>query len=160
MLLDGSWAPAILKTDKIHFPFGWMLLPPVPGSKEQNTISLYSGDAYGVPKDAPNPALGKDFLKVVMSQQGQELDVAYGDFPTILDVPGSYYSKLGSVVQSEIAFVKDHGGQIGWTSGVPGGFGQQFTDPLVQAMLGGTMTPGQVAAKVQGQLAAFRSGKD
>jgi len=160
MLLDGDYTVATLKQDKISFPYGWMVLPPVSGSTEKNVISLYTGDAYGVPKDAPNPTLGEDFLKVVMSEQGQATDPTNGSLPATSNVPASAFAALGPIVQSQIAFVKQYGGQIGWTSGVPGGFGQQFTDPLVQAMLGGSKSPEQVAAKVQAQLQAFRSGKE
>ena len=160
LLLDGDYSVAVLKADKIGFPYGWLVLPPVPGSHEQNSISLYTGDAMGVPKDAADPQLGIDFLKVVMSEQGQRSDLMNGSLPATSNVPTSAYSALGPIVQSQIAFVAKNGGQIGWTSGAPGGFAQQFTDPLVQAMLGGSDTPLQVAQKVQGQLAAFRSGKD
>ncbi|EQD43403.1 solute-binding transport protein, partial [mine drainage metagenome] len=114
---------------------------------------------YGVPAHAPNPTLGEDFLKVVMSEAGQANSIAAGAMPSTDNVPASYYARLGPIVGQEISFIKKYGGQIGWTSGAPGGLAQQYVDPLVQAMLGGTLTPTQVAAKVQTHFLAFKSGK-
>lgn len=159
MLLDGQWSVATLKGDGLKFPIDWMLLPPVPGSQEKNRISLYTGDALGIPVRAPNQALAKKFLQVVMSVKGQESNLATGHIPAITSgVPASQYAMLGPVVQSEIADTKLNGDQIGWTSGVPGGLGQQFTDPKVQAMLNHQTTPAQIGPQVQDQLATFRGG--
>jgi raffinose/stachyose/melibiose transport system substrate-binding protein len=160
MLLDGDYSVAVLKSDNVPFKYGWMLLPPVAGSMAQNVPSLYTGDAMGVPTHASDPALGVDFLQVVMSQAAQETNVSNGSLPVTSNVPSSYFAKLGPIVQSEVAFANKYGAEIGWTSGAPGGFAQQFTDPLVQAMLGGSLTPVQVGQKVEAQLGLFRSGKD
>lgn len=159
MLLDGDYTVAVLKADGIKFSYGWMLLPPVPGSTEQNKLSLYTGDTYGIPVNAPDKPLAEKFLETVMSPQGQMCNLSTGSLPGVNTMPGSDYASLGPIVQQELADAKANGAQIGWTSGVPGGLGQQFTDPLVQSMLNGQLTPQQIAAKVQAELATFRAKK-
>lgn len=158
MLLDGNYTVSTLKGDGATFAFDWMLLPPVDSSKKTE-ISLYTGDTLGIPVKAANPELAKLFLESVMSQAGQISEIQFGQLPAINTVPKASYKGLDPIVQEQVADVAANGAEIGWTSGVPGGFGQQFTDPLVQAMLNGQSTPQDVAAKVQAQLAVTRSGK-
>ena len=158
MLLDGGFSVPILQKDGIKFPFDWMLLPPVPGSNEKNKISLYTGDAMGIPVNAPNKALAEKFLEVVMSVKAQEAGLADGALPGNSAVPLSQYVQLGPIMESQLADMKANGNQIGWTSGVPGGLGQQLTDPMVQAMLSNQTNPAEIASKVQSELATFRNG--
>jgi ABC-type glycerol-3-phosphate transport system substrate-binding protein len=103
--------------------------------------------------------LAKKFLESIMSQEGQATQIANGELPSISSIPASKYSGLSAVVNELVADAADHGALTGWTSGVPGGLGQQLVDPLVQSMLTGGTTPAAIAGKVQAQLQVTRSGK-
>lgn len=158
MLLDGNYTVAILEGQGLKFDLGWMLLPPTNPSKKTG-ISLYTGDTLAIPQKAVNKALAKKFLEAVMSVEGQSTQIAGGQLPSINSVPESSYQAISPVVQTQLADVSANGAQVGWTSGVPGGLGQQFTDPMVQSMLNGQTSPEDIARKVQDQLEVTRSGK-
>lgn len=157
MLLDGSWAPAALGAQGLKFQMGWMLLPSLNPSLPTPLLS-YNGDALGIPVQAAHQALAKKFLEFIMSPKGQANIIQGGELPVTTTVPASVYKGLPAIVQDELAYAKANGSLVGWTSAVPGGLGQAFTDPLVQAMLNGQMTPQAVGAKVQAQLQVIRSG--
>lgn len=158
MLLDGQYTVAVLMGQGLKFDLGWMLLPPTDSSKKTE-ISLYTGDTLAIPQKAANKPLAKKFLQAVMSVEGQSTQIAAGSLPSINSIPASSYKALSPVVQAQLAHVSANGAQVGWTSGVPGGLGQQFTDPMVQSMLNGKASPEDIAKKVQDQLAVTRSGK-
>jgi raffinose/stachyose/melibiose transport system substrate-binding protein len=159
MLLDGEYTVAGLQQDGMKFHLGWALLPPVPGSSEQNVPSLFIGDAFAVPAKAANTKLAQLFLDLVMSEEGQAANLTVDALPVTDNVPSSNYSGLGPVVDSQVAFVGQYGGQLGWSGYVPYQYGETFSDPLVQEMLDGTLTPAKVAAKVQAAFEAFKSGQ-
>jgi ABC-type glycerol-3-phosphate transport system substrate-binding protein len=147
MLLDGDWEAASLKSMSV----GWALLPPVPGSAEQNKLSLAAADDYGIPTGAANKALAEKFLDVVGSPQGQMCNFQAGILPGI-PMPASDYSNLPVPVQQMVSFAKANGAQTGWSSGLPGNLAQTYADPFVQEMLNGQLTPAGLAAKVQSNI--------
>jgi len=158
MLLDGEWAASTLNTDKITFPYNWLLLPPVNGSTEKNKVSLFVGDDVGIPTKAQNPAAGMNFLDLVSSPKGQLCTFDQDELPSITTVPAAAYSVLPAVAQSITADFRQNGAPYGLTSSDPA-MGVANIDPLVQAMLAGQYTPQQVAAKVQASLLKYRAGK-
>lgn len=158
MLLDGNYSVQVLKDGKLSFDLGWMLLPSA-NPAVPTKLTLYTGDTLGIPVNATNKPLAKKFLESVMSAEGQASQIQFGILPSVTTVPDSALSGLSSTVQEQVADSKDKGALVGWTSGVPGGLGQQFIEPLMQAMLNGQTTPEDIGAKVQDQLQVTRSGK-
>lgn len=153
MLVDGSWEAIDVK----GFPYSWALLPPVPGSHAQNKMTEYAGDTYGIPIGAKNKAMAMKFLELIETPKGQGCNLQTGALPGINTMPAADFSRLPLADQQMLAFAKKYGAQVGWTSGVPGNIGQTFTDPLVQAMLGGKLTPLEVAEKVKANFVKSRS---
>lgn len=158
MLLDGNYSVEIMEDQGLDFDMGWMLLPSADPARKTK-LSLYAGDTLGIPKQSKNQALAKKFLESVMSVEGQATQIATGQLPAILTIPEAKYEDTPPIVKEQIADSTENGALVGWTSGVPGGVGQQFTDPLLQAMLDNQLTPQEVAEKVAKQLEATRNGK-
>jgi raffinose/stachyose/melibiose transport system substrate-binding protein len=158
MLLDGEWAASTMNTDKITFPYNWLLLPPVNGSTEKNKLSLFVGDDIGIPTKAQNPAAAMNFLDLVSSPKGQLCVFAADELPSITTVPAADYSVLPAIAQGITADFKQNGAPYGLTSSDPA-ITDANIDQLVQAMLAGQYTPQEVAAKVQASLLKYRTGK-
>jgi len=159
MMIDGSWEAATLRTDvKSSFGFDWLLLPPVnAGSKTQ--LTAYAGDAMAIPVHAKNIGLAKKFLEFFMSENNLEQAVIKaGSNLASVNMPSSAYTALDPLVQEMLADVKTNGSQSGWTSTVPGTLGQTYFDPLIQQMYAGQASSAQIAAKLESQLTAVRSG--
>jgi raffinose/stachyose/melibiose transport system substrate-binding protein len=148
MILGGSWFAATFKSDKVPFDTDWALLPPIDSSK-QMVMNSYLGDAYGIPLKAKNPQLAKEFLGVVMSPAGQQVNLAIGDLPSVNDVPKSAYSALPSTVQSMVADVATNGSAVGWSNVVPPTVGANAIEPVEQEMLNGSGTPTSVGESVE-----------
>jgi ABC-type glycerol-3-phosphate transport system substrate-binding protein len=157
MLLDGSWSPSALKDQGLNFDIDWALLPTLDPSR-QNKLTSYNGDTLAIPTKAKHAALAKLFLESIVSPEGQATVIKTGNLPSVNTVPATAYSDLPPIVQDELADAKANGSLVGWTSAVPGGLGQQFTDPIAQEMLQGKLTAPAVAAKVQDQLQKTRTG--
>ena len=161
MLLDGDWIVGSVLEGKsgAKFSWGWSLFPPAPGATRANEISLYSGGTLGIPAGAKNKALAAKYLQVVGSPKGQLCDVKAGNIPATVTLPSQDLTSLPAVVRQMLQFAKQNGDQTGWTSGLAGNVGATFTDPLVQELLSGSVTPAQVAGKVYANLLKAKSGK-
>ncbi|SED96171.1 ABC transporter substrate-binding protein [Ruania alba] len=135
----------------------WALLPPMDGGSPTQ-MSMYFGDALGVPENAPNRAWAMEFIEFVLSDQMQEEAVVGvgASLPSVNSLPDDALAQLPEISQQFLADIRDNGGQPGWTATVPGGFGQQFIDPLVQDMLAGELSPAEVAQTQQDHLLETR----
>lgn len=161
LLLDGDWIVGSVLEGKsgAKFSWGWSLFPPAPGAMRPNEISLYSGGTLGIPTGATNKPLAEKYLEVVGSPRGQLCDIEVGNIPALVTLPPKDSTALPAVVQQMLQFAKQNGDQTGWTSGLAGTVGAAFTDPLVQELLAGSLTPAQVASKVYANLLKNKAGK-
>lgn len=67
MMFHGDWAMGYLR--KLGFDDGFdVVLSGPPGAAD---LFVYGADMFGLPATAPNPQLGKDFLAIVASPEGQ-----------------------------------------------------------------------------------------
>ncbi|SED96326.1 ABC transporter substrate-binding protein [Ruania alba] len=135
----------------------WALLPPMDGGSPTQ-MSMYFGDALGVPENAPNRAWAMEFIEFVVSDQMQEEAIIGigASLPSVNSLPDDALAQLPEISQQFLTDIRDNGGQPGWTSTVPGGFGQQFIDPLLQDMHAGQLTPAEVAQTQQDHLLETR----
>lgn len=117
MLFHGDWAKGFL----VHL--GWTpgvdfgVLGP-PGASD---LFVYGADMFGLPTAAPHPELGKDFLKIVASPEGQVAFNAYkGSTPMRTDVrdqldePGKL--SLDGLMNAKV-LMPGHG-NAGWEAGI------------------------------------------
>jgi raffinose/stachyose/melibiose transport system substrate-binding protein len=74
----------------------------------------------------------------------------------VTTIPKAKLSVLPDAVKAILAFVAKNGAQSGWTSEVPGAFGQTFINPLVQQIQAGSLTPLQVAQKQEDEMLNVR----
>jgi glucose/mannose transport system substrate-binding protein len=83
MLFHGDWAKGYL----MHLGFTPDLDFGVSGPPGANDLFVYGADMFGLPTTAPHPELGKDFLSIVASPQGQiEFNKYKGATPMRMDV--------------------------------------------------------------------------
>jgi ABC-type glycerol-3-phosphate transport system substrate-binding protein len=117
MMFHGDWAKGYL----VHL--GWTpgvdfgVLGP-PGASD---LFVYGADMFGLPTTAPHPELGKDFLKVVASVEGQVAFNAYkgstpmrSDVRDLLDEPGKL--SLDGLMNAKV-LMPGHG-NAGWEAGI------------------------------------------
>ena len=117
MLFHGDWAKGFL----VHL--GWTpgvdfgVLGP-PGASD---LFVYGADMFGLPTAAPHPELGKDFLKIVASPEGQVAFNAYkgstpmrADVREMLDEPGKL--SLDGLMNAKV-LMPGHG-NADWEAGI------------------------------------------
>ena len=163
MLLGGTWMPGgafKTETDKgaMKFSPGFAVLPGVvAGSKA--TLTPYYGDAYGVPVKSKNQEWALELLRFFISDTGQKIGSvdAAGNLPVVNTVkPSSDPKVTPQAVQDVLAFVATDGAQSGWTSEVPGAYGQTFLNPLIQKLQEGGTTSAAIATAQQAKLMDVR----
>jgi raffinose/stachyose/melibiose transport system substrate-binding protein len=163
LLLGGSWMPGgafadATKAGTMNFTPSFATLPGVnPGT--YGSLNPYYGDAFGVPQKSKNQAWALELLRYFISDTGQTLGSleAAGNIPAVTTIPKAKLAAiLPAAVQQVLAFVARNGAQSGWTSEVPGAFGQTFINPLIQQIQAGSLTPTQVAQKQEDEMNSVR----
>ena len=162
LLLGGSWMPGgafadATKAGTMTFTPTFATLPGVV-SGTSSTLTPYYGDAFGVPVKSQNQAWALELLRYFISDEGQTVGAlnAGGLVPAVTTIPKDKLSVLPDAVKAILAFVAKNGAQSGWTSEVPGAFGQTFINPLVQQIQAGSLTPLQVAQKQEAEMLNVR----
>lgn len=157
MALGGNFDTAGFDKEKITFTPGWALFPSVDGGTPTQ-LTLYSGDAVGIPAKSDAIPWAKKFIAFLMSDDMQKRAIvdSAGLLPAVNTVSGDSLKGLPDLTQQLVAEVSKDGGQPGWTATVPGGFGQQYIDPLLQKMYSGSLSPQQLAQQQQAHLEEFR----
>ena len=163
MLLGGTWMPGgafKTETDKgaMKFTPGFAVLPGVVAGAKA-TLTPYYGDAYGVPVKSKNQEWALELLRFFISDTGQKIGSvdAAGNLPVVNTVKASSDPKVTpQAVQDVLAFVATDGAQSGWTSEVPGAYGQTFLNPLIQKLQEGGTTSAAIAAAQQAKLMDVR----
>lgn len=156
MVLNGNFAVPEFEKAKLDFTPDWLLLPPI-GDEAKVVQTQYFGDGLGIPVKSDAVPWAKEFIKFAMSDEMQEEAVVnIGKLlPAVTSLPSDELA-VDAWSKSLLADIEANGSAPGWTGVVPGGFGQQFVDPLIQQMLQGELTPDEVAEKQQEQLVEFR----
>lgn len=156
MVLNGNFAVPEFEKADLDFTPDWLLLPPI-GDEAKVVQVQYFGDGLGIPVKSDVVPWAKKFIEFVMSDEMQEEAVVnIGKLlPAVTSLPSDELA-VDSWSASLLADIEANGSAPGWTSVVPGGFGQQFIDPLIQQMLQGELTPDEVAEQQQQQLIEFR----
>jgi len=158
MLLGRTWMPggafeSDTKKGVMKFTPGLATLPSVvPGKKA--TYTPYYGDAYGVPVKSKNQEWALELLRYFMSDEGQRIGAleAAGNLPVVTTIPKSLYTKVPQLVKDVLERVAKYGSQSGWTSEVPGAYGQTFINPLIQKLQEGKITSTEIARLQQAKL--------
>jgi raffinose/stachyose/melibiose transport system substrate-binding protein len=164
MLLSGSWLPggtfaAATESGEMTFTPSFAVLPPVSDAGAPSRLTPYYGNAYGVPKQAKNPAWAKKLLQYYISDAGQLLGaVQVGGFlPAVTTVDINTVDTFPPLVKEIVAYVAENGSNSGWTSEVPGAFGQTFLNPLIQQLQEGRITSQEIAELQQAELEKVRA---
>lgn len=162
MLLGGTWMPGgafASETDKGNMKFkpGFAVLPGVTASKA-STVTPYYGDAYGVPVKSKNQEWALELLRYFISDEGQTIGSleAAGNLPAVTTIPKSKYTAVPDLVKAVLSHVEKYGAKSGWTSEVPGAYGQTFLNPLIQKLQEGKTTSTQIAKDLQKKLEDVR----
>jgi len=162
MLLGGTWMPggafeSDTKKGTMKFTPGLAVLPSVVAGKKA-TYTPYYGDAYGVPTKSKNQEWALELLRYFMSDEGQKIGAldAAGNLPVVTTIPQSAYTKVPVLVKNVLALVAAYGSQSGWTSEVPGAYGQTFINPLIQKLQEGKTTSAEIAKAQQAKLEDVR----
>ncbi len=162
MLLGGSWMPGGAFADEsqkgtMTFVPGLATLPGVnPGSK--SSYNVYYGNAYAVPSKSNNKEWALELLRFFVSDEGQTIGAvkAAGVVPATNTIPKAELAALPAGVKLVLAHVAKFGAQSGWTSDVPGAYGQQFLNPLIQKLQENKTTAVEISKKLQAELERVR----
>ena len=138
----------------LGFEADWALLPPVDGGTKAQLTS-YIGEMVGVPLKAKNADLGKKFIALMLSPEGQAVGMKEGILPAIKGVPESAYAELDPLVQSMLADVDTNGSPSGWSAVVPAVLGIDGLEAGLQSMVDGRISPEEIAAKQQETLESY-----
>ena len=164
MLLSGSWLPggtfaSAQESGEMTFDPSFAVLPPVSDAGAPSRLTPYYGNAYGVPKRAKNPEWGKKLLQYYISDEGQLLGaVEVGGFlPAVTTVSVDDSESFPQLVKDIVEYVAEYGSNSGWTSEVPGGFGQIFLNPLIQQLQEGRITADEIGRLQQAELVKTRA---
>lgn len=164
MLLSGSWLPGgtfkdAQESGEMTFEPGFAVLPPVSDAGAPARLTPYYGNAYGVPKRAKNPEWGKKLLQYYISDEGQRLGaVETGGFlPAVTTVTVDDSESFPQLVKDIVAYVAVNGSNSGWTSEVPGAYGQIFLNPLIQQIQEGRITAEEIGRLQQAELEKTRA---
>jgi raffinose/stachyose/melibiose transport system substrate-binding protein len=162
MLLGGTWMPGGAfqsDTEKgtMKFTPGFATLPSIEPGK-YSTVTPYYGDAYGIPIKSKNQEWALELLRYFISDEGQTIGAlnAAGNLPAVTTIPKSAYTKVPQGVKDVLTHVQKYGAKSGWTSEVPGAYGQTFLNPLIQKLQEGKTTSADIAKAMQTNLEAVR----
>jgi raffinose/stachyose/melibiose transport system substrate-binding protein len=164
MLLSGSWLPGgvfatATESGEMSFEPSFALLPPVSDVGAPSRLTPYYGNAYGIPLQSKNHAWAKKLLQYYLSDAGQllgQVQVA-GVLPSVTTVDISASDSFPPLLKEIVAYIADNGSNSGWTSEVPGGFGQIFIVPLIQQLQEGRITSAEIGVLQQAELLKVRA---
>lgn len=164
MLISGSWLAggtlaSAAESGEMTFEPSFAVLPPVNDVGAPSRLTPYYGNAYGVPKQSKNPEWGKKLLQYYISDAGQLLGaVQVGGFlPAVTTVDINESDTFPELLKEMVAYIADNGSNSGWTSEVPGAFGQIFIVPLIQQLQEGRITSQEIGEQQQAELDRVRS---
>lgn len=159
MLQGGNYTYPDLVAAKPSFTMGWFLLPSLtPG--RATPFDAYSGDTFVVPTKAANKALAEKFITFFMTAKYQKSVIAAtGSLPVLHSIDPAGLTNLGSLVQQQLQSSQQVGQVDIWDSAVPTTLGQTFEVPLLQKLVGGSVTPQGAAQQLQAALEDLQSGK-
>lgn len=164
MLLSGSWMPGgtfatAIDSGEMTFTPSFAVLPAVSDAGAPSRLTPYYGNAYGVPKQSKNPDWAKKLLQYYISDAGQLLGaVQVGGFlPAVTTVDINSVDTFPALVKEIVAYVAENGSNSGWTSEVPGAFGQIFLNPLLQQLQEGRITSQEIGVLQQAELDKVRA---
>lgn len=162
LLLGGSWMPGgAFKADSdkgtMKFVADFAVLPPVVAGGK-STLTPYYGDANAIPVKSKNKEWALELLRFAISDEGQLLGTlkAAGSLPSVTTIPSKEYAASPKLVRDLLAFVAKNGAQSGFTSEVPGAYGQQYMNPLIQKLQEGKITAKAIAETQQKELDRVR----
>lgn len=157
MLLGGNFTVADIT--KNGFEYGWLLLPPTEGG-EKVSIPTYHGESMAIPKKGKHIDAAKKFLEFWLTDEMQSAAVTNSGFalPAVNTVDTSKLTGIDPIVGEMIADIADNGGPTGWTSAVPGAFGQTTVGTNLQNMMTGAISAGEVSELQQAALEKVRKG--
>lgn len=162
LLLGGTWMPGgVFQSDTekgtMKFKPGFAVLPSVNAGKF-STVTPYYGDAYGVPTKSKNQEWALELLRYFISDEGQTIGAlnAAGNLPAVTTIPKSAYTKVPQLVKDVLTHVEKFGAKSGWTSEVPGAYGQTYLNPLIQKLQEGKTTSADIAKSMQSNLESVR----
>lgn len=157
MALGGNFTTSEFAKQPMSFTPDFAILPPVDNAVGSTALNSYLGDAIGIPAKASHIAWAKKFVEFVMSddvQKGIIID-KQGLLPSVTSLSAENLTALPQLTQELLTETGKP--NAGWTSTVPGAFGQSFLDPLIQQMYAGKLTPEQVARKMQENAVTYRT---
>jgi raffinose/stachyose/melibiose transport system substrate-binding protein len=153
MLLDGSWTAGVFKTDHVTFPYGWLMLPSLGVTEARLTPSLDSD--WAISSKSKNIGAAELFLSFFLTNAMQaKAIVAIESNLSVVNLPTADLNSLDPNVREMIADATTNGTATPWTDAVPNV--EAVTDPDMQAMWAGSMTPTAVAAQVQSTVEQLR----
>ena len=120
MYQDGSWGASSIKAEApADFEFGWFLFPKTRADIEPKMLAYY-GDAVMIPKGGKNVAEAKQFVKFIMSKEGQTIVAKNKFLPARIDLDTSVVTAaLGYPVADMVAAAAKIGTDDGWDAMVP-----------------------------------------
>jgi raffinose/stachyose/melibiose transport system substrate-binding protein len=153
----GTFIKAATAAGTMNFTPDFATLPGVLAGTP-STLTPFYGTAYGVPQKSKNQEWAVELLKYFTSDEGQVIGTikAGGAVPISTTIKKANLELLPPLVKSVMDFVKKNPVKSGWTSEVPGSVSQAVINPLIQQMLGGSLTPAQVAQKQQDRILEVR----
>ncbi|MHC3000017.1 hypothetical protein OB08_13045 [Microbacterium sp. HJ5] len=158
MLLGGTFTPGAIDTNGAGIEYDWFLLPSG-GDEAPSELMTYLGEAMAIPADAEHPDEAKKFLEFWMSDEMQAEAVANSGFslPAVTSLDVNDLPGVSDVVKEMVADAGENGAPVGWTSAVPGAFGQTPLGTDIASMLSGQLTAEQVAQNQQDRLDEIRA---
>lgn len=155
MYLGGNFSVPDINDAGLNF--GWLLLPPVAGGAKV-ALPSYHGESMAVPVKAKHPDEAKKFLEFWLTDEMQTAAVGNSGFglPTVNTVPVDELT-LDPAVLEMVEDANENGSPSGWTSAVPGAYGQTTVGTNIASLLTGALTVEQVAQAQQDALIDIRA---
>ncbi|MBO4205192.1 ABC transporter substrate-binding protein [Micromonospora echinofusca] len=157
MLMGHDLSPTgAKKTSKTDLDLDFLFLPPInPGVK---TLPVnYAGNTLAIPKKAKNPAIAKEFLKLLMSKENQAKAIKWsGGAAPAIDLPTSLLTEGKPANEMALlSYGAANGTRDGWASIVPAKLGT--TDPYIEKLFTGKMTAAEIGKALNGIRDELRS---
>jgi raffinose/stachyose/melibiose transport system substrate-binding protein len=135
---------------------GWALLPSE-GARASEVIGSAT-DAFAVPTNSKHKDLAKEFLELYLTKEMQtQALLPNGLVPVTTDVDPTAVSGIPTGLTEMIQDASKNGLQSGWTSTVPGDYGQASVGPLLQAYWQNQSSAQDVASGTQTAFETWRS---
>lgn len=159
MYISGSWQPSSFASLKLTMPYGWLLLPPVPGGSPTEVLSA-NYDALAVVRSSKHQTEAKEFLALVASKQfmyGPGYGKTFGLAPDRTDGVLKTSAFFPAVVSIQSAIPKLGGPVPLPYTQVPWGL---TVTPAIASMWAGSKSPQQVAAAFEQAALAARANPE